>query len=328
MGNRIIRGTYFAIIVFAVGVGAQQSVTPLKAQESKPPGASTEINSTSQKVVLKIGSDQVTEAEINALISKLDLKAKGVVASQGKRPVADEYIRTLLLSQRALEQHLDQDPDIRMELELQRRQILAQAEYNRISSENPVSEEDIQKYYEAHGPEFDLITVQEFAVQKAPAAGQNFGSAKGIPYPEAKSKAEGVRKALLSGKDVDKVAEMYPIKTRVVLVDRNPRTVRRTDMKPELAEAFFATKDGGISPVVDTTQALFVGKVYSRQHLTLKDTTVEIRKKLQRQRLDAEVDVLKTKTGIWMDEEYFKKPAEAKSTEATGAAESKPRNEP
>lgn len=47
----------------------------------------------------------------------------------------DEYVKTLMLSQRALQQHLDSSPALRFELQLQREQTLAQAEYQKMASD-------------------------------------------------------------------------------------------------------------------------------------------------------------------------------------------------
>ena len=57
---------------------------------------------------------------------------------------------------------------------------------------------------------------------------------------------------------------------------------------------------------VDTDQALFVVKVLKHQHPELKEVATEIETKLRQQKLDAEIDDLKKRAGVWMDEDYFK----------------------
>lgn len=308
MDNRKMSGMCVAIIVFVCAAFAQQPATHPNAEQAASPNTA---NDASQKVVLKVGSTQVSEAEMNAIISRLDPKAQSVIAVKGRQPVADEYIRLTLLSQRAVEQHLDQSPEVRLELELQRKQILAQTEYQKIATEHPVSQEEINEYYAAHRPDFDTVRVREFLVRKQPAGKDNGDPLQGLPPERAKITAQSIRKALLAGKDVDEVAQTYPSSSGVMLVDHTPRLLHRADVKPALEKETFNLTNGGVSQIIDTPQAFIVVKVLERNQPELKDVASEIRVKLQRQRLDAEIEDMKKSYGIWMDEDYFKGPPEA-----------------
>jgi Zn-finger nucleic acid-binding protein len=69
-----------------------------------------------------------------------------------------------------------------------------------------------------------------------------------------------------------------------------------------------------------------VVKVLAHHRPELKEVTAEIKNKLQQQKLDAEIDTMKKKAGVWMDEDYFKQPV---ATSSTGQpASSQPRSEP
>lgn len=323
-------GMFAAVIVLAIAMSAQQSAAPPKSGDggSSPATSVATTPASAQSVVLRIGSTEVTQSEIDAIISRLNTKAKIVIATQGRRPVADEYIRTLLLSQKALEQHLDQSPDIRQELEMQREQILAQAEYQKIVSDSPITEEEINQYFAAHKSEFETVQFSEFLVRKRPADKDASDPLEGLPPEQAKATAEKIRQALLSGKTVDQVAQTYSETGGVILLDPKPRTSRRADMKPFLEKATFDLSAGGVSEVLDTAQAFIVVKVLAHQHPELKDVSSEIRTKLQRQKLDAEVEALKKKAGIWMDEEYFKAPEQSTSASASRQVSSQPQSQP
>jgi PPIC-type PPIASE domain len=233
-----------------------------------------------------------------------------------------------LLSRAAVEQHLDQSPSVREALQLQRDQILAQAEYDKITQANPVSEEEISQYYAAHRAEFETVQTQEILIRKKIADPNNKDSWQGMPPEKAKATAETFRKALLKGATPAEATAGYPVSSGVMLIDQKPRTARRADMQPFLAQAVFDVSAPGVTEALETPQAFIVVKVFAHQKPELKDASGQIRVKLQRQKLDAEVEGMKKKTGVWMDEEYFKEPAAAKSTESTGAEPSKPRTEP
>ncbi len=291
--------------------GAQQSGTPAKpAEGAGSPPASTGTAATpggaelSQKVVLKVGETTVTESEIDALLSKVGTKAKAIVAAQGRRPVGEQYERMLLLSRRALDEHLDSSPALHSRLELQRTETLAEAEYEKMSGEVKVSQEEVGQYFAAHPSEFDTVQVREFVIRERPKGSEN--AKLGLTAEDATAKAESIRKALLAGTDVEKVAEDFVDPPNVLMVDRKPRTARRGEMMPDLGKAVFKQEDGGVSELVDTSQSIFVVKVLKHDHPELKDVATEIENKLRQQKLDAEMDQLKEKAGVWMDEEYFK----------------------
>jgi hypothetical protein len=300
-----------AIILLASATGAQQPPTPPKpAQGGTPPAAgagtaATKAAASSQKVVLKVGPTQVTESEIDSLVSKLGRRASAIVAAEGLRPVGEEYVKMLLLSRRAIDEHLDSSPALRSQLEYQRAQTLAEAEYQKMASEVKVSQQEVSDYFTAHPSEFETVRVREFLIKKRPEGSQD--PVQGFPAEEAKTKAEAIRKALLDGTDIDKVADDFAVPTNAItLIDRKPRTLRRAEMQPALAKATFDVKDAGVSELVETPQAFIVVKVFGHQHPELKEVATEIETKLRQQKLDAEIDRLREKAGVWMDEDYFK----------------------
>jgi Zn-finger nucleic acid-binding protein len=67
-------------------------------------------------------------------------------------------------------------------------------------------------------------------------------------------------------------------------------------------------------------------KVLAHQRPELKEVAAEIKNKVQQQKLDAEIDTMKKKAGVWMDKDYFKQPVATSS--AGQPASSKSRSEP
>jgi parvulin-like peptidyl-prolyl isomerase len=317
MKNKNIGGTCLAIILAASGTVAQQPATPPKPAEGGAPlAAATGTTATppaaasSAKVVLKVGATQITESEVDFLVTRLGSRAKAIVANEGLRPVAEEYVQMLLLSRQALDEHLDSSPALRRELEFVRDQMLAQAEYQKMTSAVKVSQEEISQYFNAHQSEFETVQIREFLIRKRPQDAQD--PKQGLTAEEAKTKAEAIRKALLAGTDIERVAEDFATTptNAVMLIDRKPRAFRRGQMVPALEKATFDLKDGEVSESVDTPQAFIVVKVFGHQHPELKEVAAEIETKLRQQKLNAEVDDLRNKAGVWMDEDYFKaKPA-------------------
>jgi hypothetical protein len=71
---------------------------------------------------------------------------------------------------------------------------------------------------------------------------------------------------------------------------------------------------------VDTPEAVIVVALLKHVHLEQKDAAPEIDKKLRQRKLEAQIDDLKKKTEIWMDDEYFKNPQVAAPAPASPPA--------
>src|SRR6202007_1608619 len=86
-------------------------------------------NTPPEKVVMKVGDQNVTAGQIQSVVKALPISLQRSVATQGLKMVGDQYSMLLMLSQRAASQGLDQSPEFKQKIELQRMQWLAQDEY-------------------------------------------------------------------------------------------------------------------------------------------------------------------------------------------------------
>jgi len=182
-------------------------------------------------------------------------------------------------------------------------------------SEVKVSQEELSQYFSTHQSEFEAVQVREFIIRKRPKGAED--TKLGFTAEDARAKAESIRTALLAGTEPDKVAESFADPPNIMLIDPKPRTLRRAEMVPALEKATFELKDGGVSEPVDTPQAFFVVKVLKHQNPELMEVATRVENTLRQQKLDAEMDDLKKKAGVWMDEDYFKANPAVKS--ASGA---------
>lgn len=299
------------IVVFVVSMAlmlsAQQSGNSAIAanhsvSSANVPGNPAATTSSPDPVVLKVGATEVTQSEIESFFSDAPGLRKLRLNSTARQHMADLYLRMLLLSQMAVREHVDESPALKHRLELQREKMLAQAEYDKMRGQFQVSREEVSHYYTEHQAEFDTVEVREFLVPKQTKDAEGNLS----PAKDPQAKAEAVRKALESGKTPEEVAQEFP-SSEVVLVDPKSRTLRRNEMVPALAKASFDTKDGHVSPPVDTPDAVLVVLVFNHGHLSQEQVTPQLEKKLVEQKMDAELDELKKNAGIWMNQDYFSK---------------------
>lgn len=317
----VISGAFCLATSLAVGTFAQTSSQstpnaqkPAAAERATPSAASA---SSPDRVVMKVGDEQISQGELDSIIAALSPQVKQVIARQGRRPIGDQYAMMILLSNRAVSDHLDSNPAVSRELNLQRLQILAQAEYQNIADQIKVTPEEISDYYKAHSSDFDEVQIRQFAVRKKAAGGS--ASDPGLTDADAKSKINAIRSAVASGTDIAKVAQEFA-KPNVILIDTAPRPVRHGQLLPDIEKAAFSLKDGQVTDVVDTPQAAVFAQVVGHQHQDLKDVSKEIENTLRQDKLQADMNALKQSSKVWMDDDYFKAPA----SETPGSGDEKP----
>jgi len=316
--NGLLAGAASALICFAQNPPARRAASKSAAHGSSASHASANASPT-QKVVLRVGDAKVTQADVDYLIGSLSPQVQKAVASQGRKPVGDEYAMMLLLSQKARSEHMDAAPDFQQRIALEKLQLLAQEEYRRIAGGIQVSPDEIGAYYNAHKNDFEEAQVREFVVRKKPADAK--AGDPGLSAVEAKARLAAIQKALEAGTDIKQVAKQFDV-PNVVMVNPEPQTVHRGEMMPALDEAAFGLKDNQFSEPVDTPQALVLLQVMEHQQPELKTVSPQIENELRQQKLHAALDDIKAKANIWMDPEYFK--ASEASSGATSAAPAAP----
>jgi peptidyl-prolyl cis-trans isomerase C len=297
---------------------AAASTAPARAAATAPSATSAEAG---DKVVLKVGNQQITQADLDFLISKLNPQAQKALAEQGRRPLGEQYATMLLLSERAKSHHAETTADFRRQVELFKLQTLAQSEYQAIGDQAVLTPEEVKQYFSSHGAEFEEAQVRQVVIRKK--ADDAADDVLGLKETDAKARAEEIRKALAAGGDVSKVVQEFA-KPNVILIEAKPRAIRHGQLMAELDKAAFQLKDGEVSEPVETPQALvFVQKVGLHQP-ELQEVTAEIEDRLRQEKVEATLGELRSKATVWMDDSYFAAPPAAPAPEAAAPAENPP----
>ena len=292
--------------------------SPVQGAKARSPQANSSQNhaaaesaSSPQKVVMTVGTVKVTKAEMDFLVQNLNPQLRQAVATQGRGVLGQEYSLMLLLSQKAVNDHLDASADLQREIALQRHQTLAQAEYKNMESQLKINPDEVSTYYAAHKSDFEQASIREFVVRKKPENAKP--DDPGLSSQEASARLDSIHKAIAAGTDIAQVAKQFNV-PNVVVIEPEPRTVRRGQLLPALDKAAFELKDNQFSDPVDTPQALVELQVLAHQQAELKDVSSEIENSLRQQKIQAAMNDLKAKANIWMDPDYFKSPSASQAS--------------
>jgi peptidyl-prolyl cis-trans isomerase C len=263
-------------------------------------------------VVLKVGDQQATAADLDFVVRSLNPQEQRTLLSQGRQQLGDQYALTILLAQQALHDHLDNLPEYRRAEAFDRAKLLANAAYQKLAQDIKVTPEEVSQYFNAHKDQFEQVEIRQFGVRKKGepvAPNPRDPAVQGLSAEEAKAKIESIHKAISSGEDVNKVAKEHAV-PNVVFVQATPQTVGHNQLPPNLDKTVFTLKPGEVSPIEDSPQFAYFVQMVKPIHPELKDVSPTIENEIRQEKLKSEVASLKEKSKIWMDPQYFQ-PAQA-----------------
>ncbi len=297
------RFAYFAcavpLITSLALAGEGQSQPASASGNAASPATTTASKPDPNKVILKVGNQQITEGTFEQYVS--DLVASQGEADLSRKALADNYSSMLMLQQQAIANHLDQSPEVIRQLAIDRMQILSNAAFANLKKEATPTPEQIKAYYDSHGEDFDVVKIRRVFIM-ANANPQNGG---GLTREQAKAMAEQVKQAIAAKKDVIAVVQAAPHNRTDVVADPDPLTFARGELPSPMDKTAFSLKEGEWSQLADGPEEYVFIQLVKSTRKSLTDVSSQIQKKLQAEKLREELNALKEKSGIWMDEEYF-----------------------
>jgi EpsD family peptidyl-prolyl cis-trans isomerase len=264
------------------------------------------------QVAAKVGSEEISVHQINQVLSRTNAANATPQAVQNlRREVLEKLIDQQLAVSQAEESKLNRSPEVVAQIEAARREVLARAYIQQITSSLPKpTPEETKKYYVEHPALFSerrVFNLQE--VQLPGAAGE--------------AVAEQVRAMLGSGKPMEEVATF--LKSKDVKFGGGAATRAAEQIPLELLTKVHALKDGQ-SLVVKNPQGFNVIRVASSQSAPVPEANAvpRIEQFMANQRgaeaVSQNVKALRTKATVTYMGDFA--PGGAGAVQAPGAAAS------
>jgi parvulin-like peptidyl-prolyl isomerase len=247
---------------------------------------------------------EVTEAEFESRIAAIEPQAdpdKDSATGKDRRKLGDDYASVLMLSQQAVANHLDSSPEVSRQLAIARMQVLSDAEFESLMRKAAPSSEEISQYYSAHLADYDEVQIRRLFIWKQRG---NVKTAPVLSSAAAKARADQIRQANAAGTNVAQLSDDLR-KSGDGMLDPKPLSFPRGELPPAMEKAVFLLKEGEWGEVEDTPARLLLIQLVKRDRRQLGQVSSEIEKELQGQKMDALLDDLKKKAGIWLDKQYF-----------------------
>jgi len=268
---------------------------------------------------MKVGDQQITQAQFEQMIA--DLEAQQGPADMSRRKLGDNFASLYMLSQAAVADHLESSPEVVRQMAIDRTQILSNAEFSKLKAEAKPTQAQISDYYSSHLQDYDVVTLRRvFIWKKGP------GQSNELSDQEVTVIAQKIRVAYASGSDARKALG----NTANIQADAAPLSFQRGELPAEMEKVAFAIpKEGDWSQLSVDSGTVVLLQLVSRSRRSLTDVSSQIEKKLQNEKLREELESLKKKTGVWMDETYFasKSPGPGSSAEPDAPGQGKTNSE-
>lgn len=252
------------------------------------------------------------------------------VPPYSKPQLANTYAQVLVLGGKAEERGISKNPGDEAILSFVRLQTLAQllARDLREQAAN-VPQSDVQAYYDQHKDQFSEATLQRIFIPKSPANAKDKPDAAAVKAEADKISAA----AKASNADFSRLQKQayddLKITTSPPPVDLKDE--HRNAVPPDQQEVFnLAT--GTVSDLIEEPAAFYVYKLVSKQTAPLTQVEAEVKRTLEQQRFQGEMEKLLTSVKPELNPQYFgpatsTRPPSVNGASLTPGASSAPKGE-
>lgn len=220
------------------------------------------------QVAAKVNGAEISVHQINSVLAK----ATGVTndnAPRARKEVLDRLVDQQIAVEQALAKKLDRNPEVLLNIEAARREILARAYLEQIAAAQPkATDDEVKRYYDEHPDLFTnrrVYNIQELAIAKT-----------GAPLDELKA-------LVAAGKPMEEIAGWLKNKNIPARGNAGARAAEQLPLEllPKLAQM----KDGQTA-LIDGPQQAFVMRVVASQAAPVDEASAKprIQQFLQNQR--------------------------------------------
>lgn len=254
---------------------------------------------------MTVGDQKITAGEYEELIAALPTQYQAAARGPGKRAFAERIVELTVLAQEAEKRKIDQEPKIKEAMAFSRNNILAQAMFDNLQSNVKVDDAAVEKYYNEHKGEFEVLKARHILIRVKGAPSQAPVGKPELTDEEALAKAQAIRKRLEAGEDFATVAKAESDDAGSVASGGDLGQFGRGMMVPPFEQAAFAAKVGEVTEPVKSPFGYHLIKVESHSQKTLAEVRPEIEKKLRPALAQQAVADLRKSAAVDLDESFF-----------------------
>jgi len=238
-----------AILAVSILLGLSGEVLLAKQEKPKTQGAEEKVTQQSvasqDEVIATVGDEKITKSFFDALVGSIPESYRN---KEGNKKLLDKIIKTKIFAHEARRLQLDENPQIKAEIQIMTEQVLQKSYMKQIMEQVKIGDDEIQSYYNHNKDKYQkeeqvkakhiLVKTEEDAktIQEELKTGKDF-----TELAKEKSTCPSGR----SGGDLDWFG--------------------KGQMAPEFEKAAFSLQKGQISDIVHTNFGYHIIKIDDRK---------------------------------------------------------------
>jgi peptidyl-prolyl cis-trans isomerase C len=293
--------------VALTAVAFAQQPAPSAPQATRPAPSLAAAGTAPDAVVVTVGSEKITRAQFEDLLSALAENGHGVPNGAARRQVAEQLGQLLAVAQEARKRKLDQSPAVKQMMFIQSEQVLANEVQKQVARDINPDEAALHAYYDAHKGEYEQVKASHILIRYKGSPVPVRPNEKDLTEEEALAKANDIEKKLAAGGDFAVIAKAESDDTGTGANGGQLPPFGRGQMVAEFEQAVFAQPVGKISEPVKTKFGYHIIKVEDHTSKTFDQSRAEIEKKLKPEMTREAMDRIEKQTPVVLDDSYFGK---------------------
>jgi hypothetical protein len=318
----MLRSLLVCLLLSGLALGQSRSSTPsLKPRPNSPSADQSAASSgssvspetpviTVQGLCEKPAGSTAAPADCKTVITKADFEKvsnPNMPAAQ-KKQLADQYVKALVLAQRARDLGLEHGTEFDQQMYIARLKILASMAYQQLQKDAAnVSDTDYKTitFDRLYVPKQKQIDTSAEKPNDPDAAKKQAASEVAM-----KEEADKLRTRAAAGEDITKLQqEAYDFAgSKQKAASPRQENVRKSVIPPADA-SIVELKSGDVSPVFNDPTGFMIYKVLEVKELPVASVRDEIARTLQGDKMKKAFDSLQDSTKTTLDESYFATPA-------------------
>jgi len=325
----MLRSLSVCLLLSGLALGQSTSSTPaLKARPASPAAEqSTSSSIPADAPVITVqglcdksaGTGATADCKTTVTKAEFEKLANPNMPAAQRKQLADQYVKALVLAQKARDLGLDRGPDFEQQMNIARLKILASMAYQQLQKDAAnVSDSEVSDYYQKHAADYKTITFDRLYVPKQK---QIETSAQKPNDPDVEKKrtaseaamkeeAEKLRTRAAAGEDITKLQQEAYVFAGLKQKAANPRQENaRKSIIPPADASIFELKSGEVSQVFTDPTGFMIYKVIEIKELPVAGVHDEIARTLQGEKMKNSFESLQNSAKTNLDENYFATPA-------------------
>jgi len=299
-----------AVVITMAVASAQQPAAPAppKTVPGTPaPAAAPESKVAQDAVVLTIGTQKLTRAQFELLLSAVAQNGHPATSPADKRKVAEQYGELETMAQEARKRMLDQSPETKQMMSIQTDSFLANMLAKKISDDAQFTDLDLRAHYDAHKDEFEEAKGSHILIRFKGSKVPLKPNEKDLTETEALAKAQDLRAKIVAGADFATLAKAESDDVGSAAKGGDLGAFKHGQMVAPFDHAAFSAPIGQVTEPVKTDFGYHIIKITSRTSKTFEEAKADIEKQLKPKMAREALEKIKSQTPVTLNDEYFGK---------------------